>query len=272
MAKKRKPRNIAESPTIVDTSQAIQSRSAREDKSFEDIQLSSDIVDQLDEVAKAYVTRKALFALGYTRRREILQVLMEGPKGTTEIRNVLGMKLSAPNVKGHLDVLVSTGLVSVCELNYELTPVGKRASSLVQDVEDAWLDSFSTEEGSAKRYKILDFLYLQDTSKFDQITAVIGINKSEVHRFLKSLVNAGLVEKGSARFDPYSLTKDGRKFYERLETLSHDLVDLYVEIIARDNEHGLNHLFLVSPSKGLVVIDYEDLVLSIKNRKLVRIE
>jgi predicted transcriptional regulator len=263
--------NIAAGSTISESSQALPSRPPREIK-IAGLMIPPDIVNQLDEVAKAFIQKKALFALSYIRRREILQTLKGGSKGTTEIRNLLEKRLSAPNIKGHLDVLVSTGLVFVNQLTYDLTLVGKMAVDFMHEVKERWLDEFSTEEGSIKRFNILSYLYLREESKFDQIAEIIGINKSEVHRFLKSLVHAGLVKKGPARFDPYAITAEGRTFYNRLNTAIENLADLYAMIIAEDSEGHVSHKFLVSPKRGLVMIEYEDLLLEVKNKKFVRLD
>jgi len=271
MPKKRDPHNIAEISAKADNSQSLP-QSSESTESPGKIQLANDIAEQLSRVVKDYVQRKALYALGYIRRRELLHILRKGPKGTKEIRNKLNQKVSVPNIKGHLDVLASTRLVSIHELTFALTPIGDLVSNFMQHIEAKWLDVFSTEEGSTKRCKILDFLNLRDASKFDEIASAFDINKSEVHRFLKSLVNAGLVEKGCTRFDPYSLTNDGRHFLESVEQLTCNLASLFVETIARDNERGMVHLFLVSPTKGFVMIDKDELVLSIRDGELSRIE
>ncbi|NHJ12348.1 MAG: ArsR family transcriptional regulator [Candidatus Thorarchaeota archaeon] len=269
MAKKRKEerspkevenqRNIAASPPVSELSQFLPTDSERVLKTKTGDVLPYEIVNHFDKVAWSYVKKKALFALSYTRRREILQNLESGPKGTTEILTLLKVRMSAPNVKGHLDVLVHTGLVCVNQLSYELTSVGSLVLGLMKDVKSGWLDEFSTEEGSVKRLEILGYLHVRGESKFDQIAEAVGINKSEVHRFLKSLVHAGLSEKGSARLDPYSITEEGQLLYERLRQLVEDLSSLYVSRIESEDS-GVR--FLLSPDKGFLKLGSNDLIVA----------
>ena len=47
---------------------------------------------------------------------------------------------------------------------------------------------------------------------------------------------------------------------------------LFIESITRDDEQGVKHLFLVSPSKGFVMIKPEEIVLSTEDREIIRIE
>ena len=205
---------------------------------------------------RSYIIRNVLPAVSQLNRRAIMKLLESEALSTAVIEEKLEQRLTQSNIKSHLDVLISSGLVEPVGPGYGLTLFGKEANSFVAHVNDSWLNVFPTEDGSIWRMEILLKMESLGAMQFGLIVEKSSLNKSEAHRYLSSLQQANLVSKGQ-RLDPYQLTDEGIQFLVELDGLATRFVEIARGIILADHQDNKMGQYRLTPRRGLVRIDFE---------------